>query len=49
MNPSTSACDIYNPKPLLKFAHLVWLKISHAPALRWSHWHGTAIDDTTRI
>ena len=49
MDPSTSVCNIFNPKPLMRFAHLAWLQSGLAPVLRWSHWHGAAIDDTTRI
>ena len=26
MDPSTSVCNIFNPKPLMNFAHLAWLK-----------------------
>ena len=49
VNSSTSVCDIKNPNPLPNIARLAWLKFGLAPVLCWCHWHGAAIDDTTRI
>ena len=49
MDPSTSVCNIYNPKPFMRLVHFAWLKSSLAPVLNWGYWHGTVIDDTTRI
>ena len=49
VDPSSSVCDMINPKTLLNIAHLAWVKYALAPVLRWSHRHGAAIDDSTRF
>ena len=49
ITPSTSVYNVLNPKPLMRLAHFAWLQSDLAPVLRWGHWHGIAIDDTTRI
>ena len=46
---ATLCAMVFYPKLFVRLAHFAWLYSALAFVLRWGYWHGTAVDDTTRI